>query len=318
MGFELDLIHWLQTFRSTFMDLFFQFWTLFGEELIIIGIMGFLYWCYDKKIGEKVGIAVFISFVLNSVIKVIVARPRPFLADDTIVNIRPQTSGGYSFPSGNTQGAATVFTSFALWMKKKWITVLTIIIITMVAISRMYLGVHYFSDVVVGAVLGISISIGFFLYFKKATFDQKFYTKLLYISLGIFIVSYVFFLFTAKADLTYTNAVVMYNNLEGISKMLGTIVGFIFGVTFEKKKVEFSNHRIVWKNLIRFVLGVAVVMVIRLALKEVFSLIINPEEMTEGQLISSTIAVIFDFIRYFSMVFVGIGIYPMLFKNVNL
>lgn len=318
MQFELDLIHWLQTFRSTFMDYFVQFWTLFGEELIIIGILGFLYWCYDKVIGEKVGVAVFVSLVLNSVIKVLVARPRPFLADDTITNIRPSTATGYAFPSGHTQGAATVFTSFACWLKKKWITISSIVIIVMVAVSRMYLGAHYLSDVLVGATLGIAISIGFYFYFKKVTDNFLFYKQILYAVAMIFLASYLFYLFTANAVGDESNALAMYNSLEGVAKMLGAITGFVIGIWFEKKRVNFTNHSVLWKNAIRFILGVAIVMIIRIALKEVFSLIVNPEELEEGALVASSLAVIFDFLRYFAMVFIGIGIYPLLFRKAKL
>ncbi len=318
MTFELELIQWLQTFRSTFMDYFFQFWTLFGEELIIIGILGFLYWCYDKKIGESVGITVFLSLVLNSVIKVIVARPRPFLVDDTITNVRPQTSEGFAFPSGHTQGAATTFGSLAIWVKKRWITILSMIIILFVAISRMYLGVHYLTDVIVGAVLGLTIAYGMYLYFKKNQDSTKLYNSILYSSVSVFVGFYIYFVFTAKATIEESNAIILYNNLEGIAKMLGSIVGFVFGIKFEKKYINFSNHRYIGKNLIRFILGVSLVMVVRLLFKAIFSAIVDPAYLLEGELLQSSIAILFDFLRYFVMVFVGIGVYPLLFKKVRL
>jgi len=317
LNFELEIIHWLQSFRNTFWDLFFQFWTLFGEELVIIGILGFLYWCYNKKIGEKVGVTVFVSLVLNSVIKVIFMRPRPFVVDDTIINVRPQTSGGYSFPSGHTQGAATTFGSFAIWMKQSWITISSIVIIIFVAISRMYLGVHYLTDVIVGGILGIGIAYLFYLYFKKHENPERLYKSILFISIGVFVIGYIYYLFTAKASGVETNAYVLYNNLEGISKMMGAIVGFVIGLSFEKNKVQFENHHVLWKNAIRFVGGVAIVMVVRLALKAIFGMIVDPESLNEGELLSSTIAIIFDFIRYFAMVFIGIGLYPILFKKMN-
>ncbi|MCK7486024.1 MAG: hypothetical protein MZU97_11080 [Bacillus subtilis] len=61
MDFELELIRWMQSFQNGFWDTLFQFFTMFGEELIIIGALGYLYWCHDKKVGEYVGVTVFIS-----------------------------------------------------------------------------------------------------------------------------------------------------------------------------------------------------------------------------------------------------------------
>ncbi|MCK7486022.1 MAG: hypothetical protein MZU97_11070 [Bacillus subtilis] len=55
----------------------------------------------------------------------------------------------------------------------------------------------------------------------------------------------------------------MYDKMEGTFKMIGAMIGFVLGVRFEAKKVNFVNHRILWKNLIRFVFGVAVVMGVR-------------------------------------------------------
>ncbi|MBU1145418.1 MAG: phosphatase PAP2 family protein [Firmicutes bacterium] len=312
MEFELEIIRWLQSFRNDFLDYFFQFWTMFGEELFIIAILGFMYWCYDKKIGETIGITVFVSLVFNSVLKVIVSRPRPFLVDSTIENIRPKTSLGYSFPSGHTQGAATTFGSLGIWIKKRWLTITVSLIILLVAISRMYLGVHYLSDVIVGAIFGIGISFGFYFYFKKHEDHKKIYNIIFISSVVIFLFSYLYFLFTAESSLD------LYTNVEGVSKMMGAIIGFIFGLKFEAKKTMFSNHKILKKNVIRFVGGVIVVMAIRLALKAVFSFIINPEDLVQDQYIQSSIALLFDFIRYFAMVFVGIGAYPILFKKFNI
>jgi membrane-associated phospholipid phosphatase len=318
MSFELEIIVWLQSFRSGFFDALFQFFTMFGEELVIIGILGFIYWCYDKKMGEQIGITVFISLVLNSFIKNIVQRYRPYVVDTRIANVRPQTSGGYSFPSGHTQGAASVFGSLAIWMKKRWITIISIIIIILVAISRMYLGVHFLSDVIVGGLLGIGISYLGYRYFSKDPDTKIFYKYLIIIAVVFGLILYIMTLFTIQATSTLNNALNLYDKLEGTLKMLGTVCGFVVGVTFEKNKVQFQQHRVNWKNLIRFALGVSIVMVVRIGLKAIFGLIINPEHLQEGQLFLSSLALLFDTIRYFAMVFVGIGLYPMLFKKFNI
>jgi len=59
-------------------------------------------------------------------------------------------------------------------------------------------------------------------------------------------------------------------------------------------------------------------MAIRLALKAIFALIADPEAtvgLLDGELFLASLAVLFDFLRYFAMVFVGIGIFPLLFKK---
>jgi len=229
MAFELEIIRWLQSFSNQFWDFFFQLWTMFGEELVIIAILGFMYWCYDKKVGEALGITVFVSLVLNNVIKVIVHRLRPFQVDSQIVNIRPKTALGYSFPSGHTQGAATVFGSLAIWVKKRWLTIVVSVIIVMVALSRMYLGAHFLSDVIVGGLLGVGLSFGFYYYLSKTENKQRLYYIVLAIFGFVFIGSYIFYLVIAKTTVDSTDAAGLYKNLEGIAKMVGAIFGFVLG-----------------------------------------------------------------------------------------
>lgn len=318
MGFEIEIILWLQSFRNGFLDALFEFITMFGEELIIIGMLGVIYWCYDKKIGEQVGITVFISLVLNALIKTIVQRNRPYVVDSRIEAIRQETAGGYSFPSGHTQGAASTFGSISIWLKKRWITITSIIIVVLVAISRMYLGVHYLSDVLVGGLLGIGISWGGYQYFKKNQPSIKLYKYIIYAAIAFGVVMYLITLFTITSTSTLNNAENLYDKLESTLKMLGTISGFVIGINFEKKYVNFTQHRILWKNIVRFILGVVVVMIIRIGLKEIFKLIVNPVNLSEGQLFEASLSLLFDTLRYTAMVFIGIGLYPLIFKKINI
>jgi len=318
MAFEIEIILWLQSFRSGFLDSLFEFITMFGEEIVIIGILGFIYWCYDKKMGEQIGITVFISLVLNAFIKTIVQRVRPYIADTRIEGIRQNTAGGYSFPSGHTQGTASTFGALAIWMKKRWITITSIVIIILVAISRMYLGVHYLSDVLVGGLLGIGISWVGHKYFSKHAPSVKLYKYILYAAISFGLIMYIITIFTIQSTSELNDAANLYDKLESTLKMLGTICGFVIGVNFEKSHVNFTHNKVIWKNLVRFGLGVAIVMVVRIGLKEVFKLFVDPEALAEGELFKSSLALLFDTIRYFAMVFVGIGLYPLLFKKINI
>ncbi|OHE41348.1 MAG: hypothetical protein A2Y16_00445 [Tenericutes bacterium GWF2_57_13] len=317
MEFELELIKWMQSFQNGFMDTLFQFFTMFGEELVIIAALGYLYWCHDKKIGEYVGVTVFISLFLNSTIKTIVQRPRPFVTDpDGILNIRPDTATGYAFPSGHTQGAATVFAGLATWIKKRWLTIASYVIIVVVALSRMYLGAHYLSDVIVGAALGIGLAIGLQVVFTKLkNHTRTFYNILAIVGVALTVIVFIWRYATIEAEGELTDAANLYDKMEGTFKMIGAMLGFVFGVRFEAKKVGFVNHRILWRNLIRFALGVAVVMGVRYGLKAIFGLIVDEEALLTGQKIAATFAVLLGGIRYFAMVFIAIGIYPMVFRK---
>jgi len=321
VAFELELIKILQSIRSDFFDALFQFFTMFGEELVIIGILGFFYWIYNKKIGESMGISVFISLVLNSTMKTLFQRLRPFQVDSAIENVRPQTSGGYSFPSGHTQGAATVFSSVALFIKKKWMTITSGTIIFLVALSRMYIGVHYLSDVLVGAILGILISTLVFRYLHKNEDNSKIYRFIFLVSAMVLTAITIWHRVLLSNEIMvvgHSDATSLFERLEDGYKMVGAMLGFLLGVTYEKKRVNFTHHRNIFKNIVRFGLGVLIVMAIRLGLSAFFDILVHPEELQMGQFFLAFIALVLDFIRYGVMVFIAIGVYPILFKKWNI
>lgn len=316
MVFELNLIKWLQSFRSNILDFIFELITIFGEEMIVIAVLGFVYWAIDKKIGERLGITVFISLGLNALLKLIIMRPRPFVVDDSITNLRPETSGGYSMPSGHTQSASTVFFGLYQFLKKKFLLVLAIIITVLVAISRMYIGVHYLTDVLVGGLLGFFITYFMYRWISKKADLKNLYNIVLYISIVGLAIVFIYNYISLSGNSFDSQQ--FYFNTEALAKMIGTLVGFIVGVKIERKYINFENHKLLYKNLIRFILGVGVVFLTRIALKELFHLIVNPKNLGLNQYFSAGLASFLDFVRYAIMVVVGIGIYPLLFKKIKI
>ncbi len=316
MEFELQIIRWLQSLRNGFLDTMFEFFTMFGEELMVIAILGGIYWCVNKKVGERLGITVFISLGFNSLLKIIFMRLRPFMVDESIVNLRPETSGGYSMPSGHAQSASTVFFGVYQFFKKKSLLIIAIIITTLVAISRMYIGVHYLSDVIVGSLLGIIITYLMYRLIGKKEDLSVIYKFILVLSL-MTLVGFFIYNIVLLNEVTF-DSYQFYFNTEALAKMLGTLVGFVIGIKIEKKYVNFANHTNLLKNTIRFILGIGIIFVTRLALKELFHLIVNPENLVDDQMFASILASFLDFLRYVIMVVVGLGFYPMLFKKIKI
>ena len=122
----------------------------------------------NKKIGILIWINLAISTIINQVLKNIIQRPRP--TEFRIIN-----QNGYSFPSGHSMASMT-FYGFLIYLiyKKvknkylKWtlISLLSILII-LIGASRVYLGVHYTSDVIAGILISTSYLIMFISIIKK-------------------------------------------------------------------------------------------------------------------------------------------------------
>ncbi|MDT8337371.1 MAG: phosphatase PAP2 family protein [Candidatus Izemoplasmatales bacterium] len=316
MEFELQIIRWLQSLRNGFLDTLFEFFTMFGEELIVIAVLGGIYWCVNKKVGERLGITVFISLGFNSLLKVVFMRLRPFMVDESIVNLRPETSGGYSMPSGHAQSASTVFFGVYQFFKKNYLLAIAIVVTTLVSISRMYIGVHYLSDVLAGSLLGIIITYLMYRLIGKREDLSLIYKFILILSLVSLVGFFIYNIVILNKD--YFDSFQFYFNTEALAKMFGTLVGFVIGIKLEKKYVNFTNHDNLLKNAIRFVLGITVIFLTRLVLKELFHLIVNPDNLVYDQMFASILASFLDFIRYVIMVIVGLGLYPMLFKKIKI
>ncbi|HET9056080.1 MAG TPA: phosphatase PAP2 family protein [Chitinophagaceae bacterium] len=99
-------------------------------------------------IAESVALSTIVSITLKNTFK----RPRPYVKDPTIIPLSRE--GSYSFPSGHTSEAFAIATSLSISYPKWYVIVPSYLWAGSVAYSRMYLGVHYTSDVVAGAIVG--------------------------------------------------------------------------------------------------------------------------------------------------------------------
>ena len=135
LGWEDALMIWLQSHMGTAGTALASFFTMFGEELVLILVMGFFYWCYDKETGKTLGRAVCSELVFNPMLKNAVLRLRPYMVDPAIKCLKPVDSSadvmdlaaqGYSFPSGHSSGSASIFLGSSVYLKN---TLMTLIIL---------------------------------------------------------------------------------------------------------------------------------------------------------------------------------------------
>ena len=161
---ELSLLHFLENIRSDIATFFACIFSLCGETLFLVLAVCLIYWLVDKKLGEKFILVSFSSMSVNGFLKNAVCRPRPYVNGITRVEIDTpflstmSLDTNASFPSGHSQMGAGLFFTSALHVKKRWAWIVFPLITLGVMLSRLYLGVHYPSDVLVGATLGISFA----------------------------------------------------------------------------------------------------------------------------------------------------------------
>lgn len=156
---DLSILDWIQAnLRGGFLDAVAPVITLFGEGGIFWIALTVLLLVIPKT--RKYGLAMFIALALdvllcNLIIKPIVARPRPWTYRPGIeaeIAALTKLPTDFSFPSGHT-AIAFAGACGLLFSRNKW-GVAAVILALLVGLSRLYLYVHYPSDVLAGAVLG--------------------------------------------------------------------------------------------------------------------------------------------------------------------
>ena len=138
-----------------------------GMAFLILGAILLLFY-KTRKSGLTILLAIGVGALLTNVlIKNLVARPRPYNANSLYQEfwqfVGGHTESEYSFPSGHVTVTMTSMTALFLTMNKKW-SFLGFVLVVLMAFSRIYLTVHYFTDVVGGVLIGgIAGTIGYFL-----------------------------------------------------------------------------------------------------------------------------------------------------------
>jgi membrane-associated phospholipid phosphatase len=146
----------IQTARTPVLDEFFKGMSALGSEYFYFAALPFICTMVNRTIGIRIALTILVSVTLNSLIKHWVGEPRPFELDPSVMVVGET---GYGFPSGHAQQAALFWGLAVLYIRKLWVTVVAAIFVGLVGLSRIYLGVHYPTDV-----LGSLVIAGFILF----------------------------------------------------------------------------------------------------------------------------------------------------------
>lgn len=293
----MEYLYLLEKIRNPFFDKLFAIITELGYELVALGVICIIFWCINKNSAYKIGFAYFASGMLIQGLKITFRVDRPWVKDP---NFKPvgnaiEKATGYSFPSGHTQSATTLFGSLAMILKKTWAKVLCVVLFLLVGFSRNYLGVHYASDVIVSMILSLACVYVFVKIFEKIENNKKYdwlvALALVAISVGVCIYSLVL---NGKGIITEAKYV------EDCCKTAGAGIGFAIGWFVERKWIGFCEKTPkMWHQIVKVIVGIA----ITLALKEL-----------PKKLFGDTAAI--GLIRYMLVTLWVCGIYPFILKKV--
>lgn len=273
---EMDLIVW---FRSTLPNLqgVFEAITSLGGEMFFLVLLPLLYWCLDRRTGARLTILFLISAYVNGAAKLLFGTPRPFdVGSPELAQLFPEgiaaardryDATGNGFPSGHTQSTVVVWgflaaqavqlsrrlrgdpgiarkggrTSASLWLTPAFLALAALLLI-LVPLSRIYLAVHFPSDVVGGYTFGILMLV---LFMRLAPRGEAHLASVSLIwQLGITILVPLLAATIIPGEHTSTAA--------------GTLLGMGTGFVLERRLVGFDTEGPLLQRSLRFLVGIVV------------------------------------------------------------
>lgn len=253
----IDLIHAIQVVHGPALDTFFKIITSLGEEEFFMLILPLIFWCVDFTIGARVGFIFLLSPYINTVLKDFLKHPRPFQLDPT-VQLRSYGTEGYGLPSGHAQHAVVLWGSAAAYLqhlwRKSWLWIAAVVLAGLVGFSRVYLGVHFPTDVLGGWAVGALLlftSLGLLPRIETWLREQELIWQLL---IAVAVPLALLLLYPVKDTATVTSVA----------------MGVGVGVTLMRRRTPYNAAGPLWQRAARYLVGAVVLLLLYFGLKVVF------------------------------------------------
>jgi membrane-associated phospholipid phosphatase len=314
-------ISFITTFQSmgSWLESPMKFFSFLGSEDFFLIFLPLLYWSIDAAVGIRVGFILFAGATFTELFKMSFHGPRPYWVSVDIRGMASET--GFGVPSGHSEIGAGLWGMIAAYYRKTWMWVAAILVIFLIGLSRLYLGVHFPHDVLLGWTFGFLTLWAFVTFWKPIETRVKampfwnqlrlaFIVSLVIILLGVLVI----FLsqnFVLPAE-WIANATRDGNEapnpltLNTIITSAAAIFGLSTGLAWMAARGGFDTEGPVWKRAARYVVGVIGLLILYVGLKAIF-----PDGDT-------FVPYVFRYIRYAVIGFWVSGGAPWTFAKLNL
>ncbi len=320
LDFGIDFVLLVQNLGAWLQQpmLFFSF---LGVEVFYLLIAPAVYWCFSARAGLRVSIYLTLSAGINVIFKLLFHMPRPYWYDRRVSALSTESSFG--IPSGHAQNAVVVWGSLAATIGKLWAWIAAVVIIILISFSRMYLGVHFPTDLIGGWLIG-TILLWAFLKFETPVLRWLDRRSLVSRIAVVFLVSLSLIALAAVARSMLTgwelpsewieNARAAdplaepINPLafEGIISNAAIFFGLAVGGLWIYDRGGFATRGLWWQLVLRYLVGLIGVLVLWSGLGLIFP---------DGE---TLIPIVLRYIRYALVGFWVTGLAPLLFIKLSL
>ncbi len=257
----LEVSRWLQQ-NYPWLNTFLAFFSEAGRFEFYLGILPIIYWSLDKQLARNLIYLLAFSDAANSIAKHAFRSPRPYWLD---ASLHLSDEESYGIPSGHAQSAMVAYIYLAIWLRRRWVWLVSLLIVFLMGLSRVYLGVHFFHDVLAGYLLGLIILVGYLVWrrYGLETFRQRILGQRLLIAiltpLAFGLLYAAIRLLIGQPDQTAAWASFFPDaettSLRNVASALGALLGLGCGFVLEGSRVRFRTDGPIWKRILRLVVG---------------------------------------------------------------
>lgn len=245
---DINYLLFLQNMRNATGGAFDEFFNALSK--FAVDIMPFLpfvvLWAVDKRWGRRFMATLWIGEFINGLIKLTVCAYRPWIRSDKIepAGDSKVAATGYSFPSGHSMVATGMYGTTAAWQwkKRRWLSILFIVLIALTCFSRNFLGVHTPQDVVVG--FSESLLLIFVVgYVQKRTENSERAANVLSVIGIAAIIVGIIYVKMKPYPMDYVNGALLVDPKVMMNDFIfgcGGLAGFIVGDLIDRKAVHYE------------------------------------------------------------------------------
>jgi len=262
-----------------------KFFSFLGSEYFFLIFMPLVYWSIDAALGVRLWFISLAGASLSQLFKLPIRGPRPYWVSTDIRAMASET--GFGVPSGHAEIAAGLWGMIAAYYRKTWVWVSAVLLVIFIGLSRLYLGVHFPQDVLVGWMLGFLTLWAFVRLWepvearlkKMSLWNQvglAFAVSLAMVLLGALMVFLSRnFVLPAEWIATATRDGVEVPNpfsfsMETLITSAGTLFGSGSGLAWMAGRGGFNASGLLWKRAARFVIGLIGALILYAGLKVIF------------------------------------------------
>lgn len=292
-----------------------EIFTFLGDEQFYLVAIPLVYWCLHKGLGQDLGILLVLSSFTNTAVKSFFKHSRPFWES---ASLGLGSAESFSTPSGHAQTSAALFGQVAWFAADKrrgrvWVVLLALVI-ALVALSRVYLGVHFPGDILWGAAVGLALLALYhglkprlLPWLKGLSLGMHALLALVTAAVMVAVVSLLLAIPFGTGQMFGELYTAAWNSaLSDGATVAGLAIGLWLGLVLEARYVRFSVAGPLWQRALRYVIGAIGLFAVWMGLRMIF-----PQEPL-------VLGLLLRVVRYGLAMAWAIVIWPWLFVKVGL